>query len=134
MTDTVDTALVVTGRIKFVWRGCAADSLEAPDEGELVEFPAGNAVYGMLWNGEALSMPPAPPPPPAERRLIPKSTIQARLVAAGLFETAFTALLSEPVQFGQWFAPDWPNVYFDDEGMVALLTAIGADVAAITAP
>ena len=70
----------------------------------------------------------------ADRRLIPKSTITARLIEAGKMGAAMTALMSDPASFGRWFTPDWPNVYADDDGLIAFLTAIGADVAAITAP
>lgn len=71
--------------------------------------------------------------PPA-RRLIAKDVIMARLDAATLVDTAQAALLRRPVLFGRWFNKDWPEVYADDEDMVTLLTAIGADVEIITAP
>jgi hypothetical protein len=77
----------------------------------------------------------APPSPPV-RRLIRKSVVQERVHAIGKMGAAFTALQSDPISFGRWFAPDWPNVYFDDEGLLAMLEAIGcteAQIAAITA-
>lgn len=67
------------------------------------------------------------------RRLISKDVVMARLDSAGLVDAAQAALLRRPVLFGRWFHKDWPEVYADDTDMVAMLTAIGADVAAITA-
>jgi hypothetical protein len=73
------------------------------------------------------------PPPPVERRMVRKSTVQARLIAAGLMETAYAALVASPVQFARWFAPDQPAVYADDPDALAFLDAVGADVAVIMA-
>lgn len=76
----------------------------------------------------------ADPPP---RRLIAKSVVQERVHAIGKLGDAFAALNAQPILFGRWFAPDWPNVYFDDEALLALLAAIGctqAEIDAITAP
>jgi len=70
---------------------------------------------------------------PASRRLIAKDVIMARLDAEGLVDAAHAALLRRPVLFGRWFARDWPEVYADDDDMVAMLDAIGAEVEAITA-
>jgi hypothetical protein len=74
------------------------------------------------------------PDPP--RREIPKSTVQARLAAIGKFDAVFAILLAQPVFFGKWFAPDWPNVFFDDADMLMLLAAAGCtegEIAVITA-
>ena len=71
------------------------------------------------------------------RRLIPKSVVQERLNTLGKLGAAFTALNSNPIYFGRWFAPDWPEVYFDDEGLLEVLGAIGcteAEIAQVTAP
>jgi hypothetical protein len=68
------------------------------------------------------------------RRLIPKSVIQERLIDADLLDDVFEALEANRVAYVRWFAPNHPNVFADDEAMVQLLTAVGADVAAITAP
>lgn len=76
-------------------------------------------------------------PPIQPRRLIPKSVVQERMNDIGKLGAAFAALNSSPIFFGRWFAPDWPNVYFDDEGLMQILSAIGcteAEVAAVTAP
>lgn len=70
------------------------------------------------------------------RRLIAKSVVQERVDAEGKMGDALTALLSQPLQFARWFAPDWPNVYADDEGLLMLLAAIGCtegQIATITA-
>jgi len=71
---------------------------------------------------------------PASRRLIAKDVVMTRLDAAGLVDTAQAALLRRPVLFGRWFNKDWPEVYADDAAMLAVLTAVGADVETITAP
>lgn len=71
---------------------------------------------------------------PAPRREVPKSVIQARLIAAGKMDAVFAALFASPADFARWFAPDWPNVFADDERMIEVLAAVGADIEAITAP
>lgn len=104
-------------------------------EGEGISHAAG-AVCGMLWNGETLSLPPVVEEPPP-RRLIAKSLVQERVHVLGKLGIAFAALQAEPILFGRWFAPDWPNVYADDENLLLLLNAIGcteAEIAEITAP
>ncbi|MEI9964361.1 MAG: hypothetical protein WDM92_06315 [Caulobacteraceae bacterium] len=76
----------------------------------------------------------APAPP---RRLIAKSVVQERVDAIGKLGDALTAMLADPISFARWFAPDWPNVYADDTGLLAMLAAIGCtpdQIAAITAP
>jgi hypothetical protein len=73
----------------------------------------------------------------APRRLIPKSLVQERVNAIGKLALAFGALNSDPISFGRWFAPDWPNVYADDPGLLTILDTIGCSpeqVEAITAP
>lgn len=78
---------------------------------------------------------PEPEPEPV-RRLIAKSVVQERMHDAGKLSAALAALQSQPIFFARWFAPDWPNVYFDDEGLLTVLGAIGcteAEIAAITA-
>lgn len=78
---------------------------------------------------------PEPEPEPV-RRLIAKSVVQERMHAAGKLSAVLAALQSQPIFFARWFAPDWPNVYFDDEGLLTVLAAIGcteAEIAAITA-
>lgn len=73
---------------------------------------------------------------PAPRRLIKKSIVQERVNAIGKLGTVLTALNAEPLYFARWFAPDWPNVYADDEGLLAVLTAVGCtegEIATITA-
>ncbi|MGA0604852.1 hypothetical protein ACO2Q0_02540 [Phenylobacterium sp. VNQ135] len=71
--------------------------------------------------------------PPVERRLIPKSVIQERVNAIGKLGAAFAVLQADPISFGRWFAPDCPNVYFDDEGLLAVLTEAGCTEAEIAA-
>lgn len=77
--------------------------------------------------------------PDAPRRLIRKSVVQERAEALGKFADLFALLLSYEggIHFGRWFAPDWPNVYFDDPAMLTLLDAVGCtseEIATITAP
>lgn len=74
-------------------------------------------------------------PPP--RRLIPKSTVQERCAAIGKLDELMTALLANPLYFGRWFASDWPRVYADDDGLLAMLRAVGCtpeQIAEVTAP
>ena len=73
-------------------------------------------------------------PPP--RRLIAKSVVQERVNDLGKLGAAFAALNADPVSFGRWFAPDWPQVFADDEGLLTLLAAIGCteeEIATVTA-
>lgn len=67
------------------------------------------------------------PPPP--RRLIPKSTVTARLIALGKAAQAKAALDAAPELYFRWVSPDWPEVYADDEG---LLYVLGPDVLDLT--
>jgi hypothetical protein len=60
----------------------------------------------------------------ATRRTIPKSTVWARLVALGKADEAKTALDANAVAWGRWFSPDWPNVFADDDGLLAFLDAL----------
>ena len=65
-----------------------------------------------------------------------KSIVQERVNAIGKLGTVLAALNAEPLYFARWFAPDWPNVYADDEGLLAVLTAVGCtegEIATITA-
>lgn len=75
-------------------------------------------------------------PPPVVRTLIRKSTLIRRCHEAGKL-TAVMAILDHPSNAyakARWWAPDWPEVFADDPEMVAMLQAVGADVAVITAP
>lgn len=78
---------------------------------------------------------PGPPSPPIRPEL-PKSTVIARLNAIAKLTTVWTILEANPLAFSQWFAPDWPNVYCDDAGMLAVLGAAGLtadEIATVTA-
>ena len=108
---------------------------EAPDDTaeHLFREATGGAGKGCTWDGEAFVL---PTPDPAPRRLIKKSVVQERVNAIGKLGTVLAALNSEPLYFARWFAPDWPNVYADDEGLLAVLTAVGCtegEIATITA-
>jgi hypothetical protein len=106
-----------------------------PDDTEAFAYraEAEGGVIGATWDGEVFTPPVTEP----ARRLIAKSLVQERVHAIGKLGDAFTALQSQPIYFGRWFAPDWPNVYADDEGLLAILVAIGcspAEIETITAP
>lgn len=78
----------------------------------------------------------ADPTPPTVRAELPKSTVIARLNAIGKLTPVWTILQSNPLAFSQWFAPDWPNVYCDDAGMLAIFGAAGLsadEIATVTA-
>jgi hypothetical protein len=67
---------------------------------------------------------------------MPKSTVIARLQDVGKFDAVWAILGSNAVLFAKWFAPDWPNVYKDDEGMLQVLAAAGLtaeQIATVTA-
>lgn len=96
---------------------------------------AGSAGIGWSWDGEALVAPAVPDAPPS-RRLIPKSVVQERCAVIGKLDELMAALLAQPLYFSRWFAPNHPNVYFDDADMLTLLNAVGcteAQIADITA-
>lgn len=77
-----------------------------------------------------------PPPPPAPRAELRKSTVVARLDAIGKLAPVWSILNAQPILFAQWFAPDWPNVYCDDAGMLQVFQAAGLtaeQIATVTA-
>lgn len=76
--------------------------------------------------------------PAPQRRLIPKSTVQERVNATGKLDAVLALLLApgNAIYYARWFAPDWPNVYFDDPGLLLILGAVGCtapQIATITA-
>lgn len=92
----------------------------------------------LLLRGIVRAEVPDPEPPPP-RRTIPKSVVQARVNERGKWADVaallFTAGLPN-IYYARWFAPDWPNVYFDDEGLLLILGQAGCtaeDIAYITA-
>ena len=102
------------------------------DDYDVIDCPA-SVGPGWTHDSDGFHAPPEPTPP---RRTIPKSVVQERMNDIGKLGAAFAALNSNPIFFGRWFAPDWPNVYFDDEGLLMVLSAIGcteAQIAAVTA-
>lgn len=71
----------------------------------------------------------------APRRELPKSTVWARLVDLGKAAEAKNLLDQDAVAWGRWFAPDWPNVFADDQGLLDFLDALGLtaeQIAAVT--
>lgn len=65
------------------------------------------------------------------RRKLPKSTVMSRLIAkgkAGVIRQAFNA---NPAAEFKWSTPDWPEVYVDDQDLLAFLSAIGMSQAEI---
>lgn len=70
----------------------------------------------------------------APLRMVRKSTIVARLIAAGVIDEAVAALQASPDLFARWTAPDKGEVLADDSDTVAFLTNLGLDPAAILAP
>lgn len=129
-----DTARVVDGVVDAVARWPAVITGEG-----VVEFEPGVVFAGMLWDGTSLSSPQAdePGPPAPARRLVPKSVVQERVNALGKLTAAFQVLNADAASFGRWFAPDWPRVYADDPGLLAVLAQIGCtpgEIEAITAP
>lgn len=94
----------------------------------------------LAWSDEALAeigiVRTTVDDPPAPRPLLRKSLVQERLHLIGKLGAALEALNSEPILYVRWFAPDWPNVYADDAGLLGVLSDIGCtaeEIAAITA-
>lgn len=74
--------------------------------------------------------------PEPERRKIKKSVIHERVNETGKLAAVLAVLQTEAILYARWFAPDWPEVYFDDPNMLAVLAGVGCtpeEVAAITA-
>jgi hypothetical protein len=74
---------------------------------------------------------------PETRRLLPKSKVTARLIALGKAADVKAAFDADPEAFFRWVAPDWPNVYADDTGLLAFLAALGLteeQIAGVVAP
>lgn len=59
----------------------------------------------------------------AARRQLPKSLVWARIVDLGKAAAAKALLDQDAVAWGRWFAPDWPNVFADDQGLLDFLGA-----------
>jgi len=110
----------------------AAVNPPTPDDGEVLvegEPELVEGVWRQVWTAEAS--------PSAPRRLIPKSVIQERVNDIGKLEAVLAALQSQAILYARWFAPDWPNVYYNDEAMLFLLDAVGCtpeEITDITAP
>lgn len=65
------------------------------------------------------------------RRKLRKSTVMSRLIAkgkAGVIRQAFNA---NPAAEFKWNTPDWPEVYVDDQDLLAFLSGIGMSEAEI---
>lgn len=102
---------------------------KATPEGEVRFTPEEEAE----WDAMEAALANIPPP----RRLIPKSVVQERAYAIGKLDELMTALQANSLYFGRWFAPDWPEVYADDAGLLEMLTAVGCtpeQIAEVTAP
>ncbi len=122
--------------IEQIWtsEGLAAIGLYAPAPAS--EVPAGKQVVSTSVQrvaGMVRFVHELVDAPLLVRRMVRKSTVQARLIDAGLMEAAYALLTSNPVHFARWFAPDQPNVYADDPDALAVLATIGADAATVMA-
>lgn len=93
-----------------------------------IEVPEAPQDANQTWANGAWSA------PPVVRQTVLKSTVQARIIAAGKMTQAYSALTANAVYFARWFAPDHPVVYCDDADAVALVTALGLDPTVILAP
>jgi hypothetical protein len=131
---------IVDGDESRAWSSAAAAYLDADDPAYLAWRDAGGAPSRIVSEAELgdvlASHGLTTGALPAPRRELPKSTVQARLDAVGKLAACFAILQSDAALFGRWFAPDWPNVYVDDEGLLQVLEAAGctpAEIAAITA-
>lgn len=93
-----------------------------------IEVPSAPQDARQTWVDGAWTSAPAVTP------TVLKSTVQARIIAAGKMDQAYAALITDKTKFARWFAPDRPVVNCDDPDAVALLTSIGLDPAVILAP
>lgn len=104
------------------------DGAEPPEGLIEVPNPPEDARQLYDWNGGWH--------PLVERKLVPKSVVQARIIAKGpqYMTQALQMLQSNAVYFARWFAPDHPAVYCDDPDAVGLVNALGLDPNEILAP
>jgi hypothetical protein len=77
-------------------------------------------------------------PQPVARREIAKSVVQERVNDLGKLGAVMAVLRAEgnEIYYARWFAPNWPNVYADDQGLLLMLNAAGCtaeEIATITA-
>jgi hypothetical protein len=126
MFDIYNWFWIVGGDESRFWSSAAGAYVETLPEGAGVTRIASEAeldevlaVYGRLG--------------PTARRKLPKSVVQARLIAAGKMDAAYLALTSNSAYFARWFAPGHPEVYADDPDALLLLATIGADAEEIMA-
>lgn len=98
-----------------------------PPEGA-IEVPAAPDDARQLWQNGAWSA------LPAVTSTIAKSTVMARVIAAGKMAQAQSALWASPDDFARWFAPDQPVVNCNDPATVAFITNLGLDPTVILAP
>lgn len=119
VSNTVENIIEWDGRTQF-----------SPPTGTVLRLWTSPADIGSTWDGRVYSAPP--PPSPSEYR-IPKLTMIDRLVAAKLLPVANSALGPlGSVQRERWIASD--TVDPTNADVIALLTAIGGDLASLLAP
>ena len=71
------------------------------------------------------------------RRILDKAVVHSRVSALGKLGAVWAILQSDPDLLGRWLMPGRPDVYADDEGLLAVLAAAGCsegETAEITAP
>lgn len=89
-----------------------------------------------LWSDEELStIGVTRGAPEVLRRLLPKSLVQERVNNIGKLDDVLALLMApgNAIFYARWFAPDWPNVYYDDAGLLSILGAVGCTPTQITA-
>lgn len=82
----------------------------------------GEPVLRDLTSDEIAAI-PAPP-----RRLLPKSTVTARLIELGVIAETLAMLRTDPAAYARWFTPDWPEVFADDEGLLTFFGPAGLNL------
>ena len=78
-----------------------------------------------LGYADAGFLPVPDPPPVPPRPELPKSVVTARVDALGKSADVWALFQAQPSLAFKWLSPDWPNVFCDDEGLLAALTYIG---------
>lgn len=128
-----DIALVKAGVVIQVARApCEAAWFGADPDGELLEFDPGVAHPEMLWDGSALSVPPAPEPVVTVPRSVSMRQARLALLSAGLLDTVEGLIAHQPraVQIEWDYATD---IWRSRDLVVTLGAALGLSNAQLDA-
>lgn len=113
--------------------GLVVTLIDPADPARTQELPGGQPTADFLAACDLFFGPEV-----IERRSLKKSVVQERVNAIGKLDAVLALLLApgNAIYYARWFAPDWPEVYADDAGLMTILTAVGCtadQIAAVTA-